>query len=388
MTENLVIGKKYRILTDTENDVWDRVSFWTKASDVELDDGETLQQYLNQLFKVDISTESPELYGAHIDIYDSTPTKVSMTAFSNQGHAVFQTGTPDTYTFTVTYEEGGVEKTVSKSLVLVDEGVTPLVINLIPNGSTATPVGDVQKLLQCANIWDRTYYTTIAQVIADETVLEAVIIDNNSANYLARSTTWATDFCSSETAMTYLGADDYASDLLVANQTWCTAICASAYFTKVLSTHIPTMTSNTTPSGVASADTARSPFLAYAAFNKNAGRLDFWESADNATSSLYYEFPYPVLVKKVYMVPDAYDNWAKSDAYHYIDGWNGSSWVNIGGWYVSASSSASGRYYDTIGNTTKYAKYRLRFSTFTGKDHESPYYTHTCCTELDLWGRL
>ena len=39
MTENKVTGKKYRILTDAVNDIWDRISFWTKASDIEYDDG-------------------------------------------------------------------------------------------------------------------------------------------------------------------------------------------------------------------------------------------------------------------------------------------------------------------------------------------------------------
>lgn len=41
MTENK-ISDKYRILKDAVNDVWDRISFWTKASDVELEmDGTT-----------------------------------------------------------------------------------------------------------------------------------------------------------------------------------------------------------------------------------------------------------------------------------------------------------------------------------------------------------
>lgn len=43
MVENLVSGKKYRILVDAANDVWDRISFWTKASDVYYDDGTTVE---------------------------------------------------------------------------------------------------------------------------------------------------------------------------------------------------------------------------------------------------------------------------------------------------------------------------------------------------------
>ena len=43
MTENIVTGKKYRILTDAANDIWDRISFWSKASDVQYDDNTTAE---------------------------------------------------------------------------------------------------------------------------------------------------------------------------------------------------------------------------------------------------------------------------------------------------------------------------------------------------------
>ena len=43
MSEQIVTGKKYRILTDVAQKVWQRVSFWTKSSDVEFDDGKTAQ---------------------------------------------------------------------------------------------------------------------------------------------------------------------------------------------------------------------------------------------------------------------------------------------------------------------------------------------------------
>ena len=43
MKENKVGGKCYRILTDSVNDIWDRISFWTKASDVQFEDGSYLE---------------------------------------------------------------------------------------------------------------------------------------------------------------------------------------------------------------------------------------------------------------------------------------------------------------------------------------------------------
>ena len=43
MSEQIVTGKKYRILTDVAQKVWQRVSFWTKSSDVEFNDGKTAE---------------------------------------------------------------------------------------------------------------------------------------------------------------------------------------------------------------------------------------------------------------------------------------------------------------------------------------------------------
>ena len=46
-TENLVTGKYYRILKDKANDIWDRISFWTHADDVQVSSGVTLTSDLD-----------------------------------------------------------------------------------------------------------------------------------------------------------------------------------------------------------------------------------------------------------------------------------------------------------------------------------------------------
>lgn len=43
MKEVLVSGKHYRVLADSVNNIWHRISYWTKASDVEFDDGTRLE---------------------------------------------------------------------------------------------------------------------------------------------------------------------------------------------------------------------------------------------------------------------------------------------------------------------------------------------------------
>lgn len=118
----------------------------------------------------------------------------------------------------------------------------------IPNGETTTPTDDIQTWLYCASIFDKNY-TSIAQVLADASTLQALIASNNAADYMARSTTWASDVCSDANAMTYIGANDYCAEDLLSDSTWLVAICNSAYFESVLNVKVPTMISNTAPYG-------------------------------------------------------------------------------------------------------------------------------------------
>lgn len=167
-----------------------------------------------------------------------------------------------------------------------------------PDGATATPTDDIQTWLQCANIFDKNY-TTIAQVLADASTLQALIASNNAADYMARSTTWASSVVTDANAMTYIGANNYCSDALLANNTWCSAICNSAYFESVLNAKVPTMTSNTTPSGKAfgSAIYAGSNADYYMAFDNNDSDACFITNGNDIY--LGYMFATNVAVKKV-----------------------------------------------------------------------------------------
>lgn len=57
-TENIVSGKKYRILTDAINKVYDRISFWCKASDVEFNSGSNAQTTLGSITGISDSLTS------------------------------------------------------------------------------------------------------------------------------------------------------------------------------------------------------------------------------------------------------------------------------------------------------------------------------------------
>ena len=44
VNEVIVTGRKFRKLLDEATRLWQRISFWTKASDVEFDDGKTAEE--------------------------------------------------------------------------------------------------------------------------------------------------------------------------------------------------------------------------------------------------------------------------------------------------------------------------------------------------------
>ncbi len=194
--------------------------------------------------------------------------------------------------------------TMTKTIDLSYWGIQPTVtFEDTPNGATVTPTDDVQTWLHCANVWDKTDLTTIDDVIADTTTLNTLISDNNASDYLVRSTTFATDVCNNESAMTYIGLIDYCANKLLADSTWIEAICNSAYFEKVLNVKVPTMTSNTAPSGQAIADSEYPDgdlFYAYKAFDGDDSSP--WCNARGNTGYIGYKFPKKVRVNKLCLI--------------------------------------------------------------------------------------
>lgn len=123
----------------------------------------------------------------------------------------------------------------------------------IPNGKTVTPTDDIQTWLHCASIFDNNY-TTLAEVLNDLTIYNALLSDANACDYMARSTTWA----------------------------------------GVTGGQVPSMTSDTAPSGVVSAESIySSSYPAYAAFNGSLTN-NGWCPNSSATVNntwIQYEFP-------------------------------------------------------------------------------------------------
>lgn len=194
---------------------------------------------------------------------------------------------PNSGTWTISSGTSSTSVTIPSSAELHD----------IPNGSTITPTNVIQTWLHCANIWDKTY-TTISQVLADSTTVTALIANNNAVDYMVRSTSWANSVTANASAMTKIGANDYCANKLLANSTWLNAICNSTYFESVLNVKVPTMTSDTTPSGqvVYSSQLVTSYYSGYMAFDGTSAR---WISTQGDSNPYVgYNFGTSILSKK------------------------------------------------------------------------------------------
>lgn len=176
---------------------------------------------------------------------------------------------------------------------------TSATLHEIPTGSSATPVANVQTWLHCADIWNKSY-TTIAQVLADASTLQALIASNNAADYMARSTSWASAVTANSSAMAYIGANNYCANKLLVNSTWCTAICNSTYFESVLNVKVPTMTSATTPSGEVISNNPYNDYPVWQMFDGNDLTLGAWSSGVGNYGG--YRFTQKVIVKAIYIV--------------------------------------------------------------------------------------
>ena len=181
---------------------------------------------------------------------------------------------------------------------------SPVCVNKVSINTTATSTAKIQG----SN--DGTTYTDLAtiNISTAETLTDFDIVNSDSYSYYRFYVVSAsgTGYCSvytlqfysasipnNQTAMSYIGLNNYCANTLLADNTWLNAICNSTYFESVLNVKVPTMTSNTTPSGecIASSVYNSSPdYQAWKAFDGNVSTK--WLSGA-ATSDLSYSFTNP-----------------------------------------------------------------------------------------------
>ena len=58
INEEIVTGRKFRKLVDETKRLWQRISFWTKACDVEFNDGQTAEEKLGKINGITDSLDS------------------------------------------------------------------------------------------------------------------------------------------------------------------------------------------------------------------------------------------------------------------------------------------------------------------------------------------
>lgn len=185
-----------------------------------------------------------------------------------------------------------------------------------------------------------------------------------------------------QSAMSYIGLNNYCANTLLADSDWLDGIANSTYFESVLNVKVPTMTSNTTPSGVASANATLSPNQPYYAFDKDNSTV--WLSTTGTTNNyIRYQFLSNITPKKVVIVFKCNINGAS-----YIvkiqgsnDGINfeeiGSTTLNSDGTYNATTQNV------ILDNSTSY-KYVELFISSSMLDAQS---NNISIAELQFYGR-
>ena len=78
-TINQVTGKKYRILKDAANKIWDQISFWTSSSDVSFDDGMNAEQKVGAIKGLVTAEQSNSGYVLDATVAAIAPKVISAT---------------------------------------------------------------------------------------------------------------------------------------------------------------------------------------------------------------------------------------------------------------------------------------------------------------------
>ena len=308
----------------------------------------------------------------------------SYTATSNP--QTFTVHSADTFTITATDGINTRTQTVTISTSGQTESVT---LSFVPDGSTVTPVNDIQTWLHCGDIWDKNY-TTLSQVLADSTTLSALIADSNAVDYMVRSTTWATDVCADQNAMSLIGLDDYCADTLLDDSTWCSAICNSSYFKSVLTVKVPTLSDDNETSFGKPIAKEISQFCdgIFLAFDGDDSTSNFTESVDNhAGDYIGYYFKTTMRALAFEAKFGCYGRNGSQDItstiYYKIQGSNNNStWTDIAtGYSATGKVENVSKIKDILNNNNRYNYYRAYITS------GGVMYTRAYFATLQFYGR-
>lgn len=184
--------------------------------------------------------------------------------------------------------------------------------------------GGVQDWLKAGGITNKNY-KTLSELLADANSLSLLINSSNAVDYLITAKALIQEVCANSIAMNLIGLNDDCADTLYNDTTWSGGLAGSENYESVLTKKVPTMTSNTTPSGVASASTEFSAtYAAWKAFN-GIWASPGWDPLD-ASGWVEYEFTQAVKIKRV-----DYQGFDYASSYHLMMQYsiNGIDYVDV-----------------------------------------------------------
>ena len=233
----------------------------------------------------------------HADITVTYPSGATCN-LAGEGESYYATGSPYTftvhhagnYTITVTYNG----QTYTDTVTVTTTGQT--FTKKVPTPSSA-PANDINYWLGFGGVSGS--YSSLSDILADSTALATLMASTDAVDYLVRCTNWISDICGNQSAMSYIGLNNYCANTLLADSDWCEGIANSEYIESVMNVKVPTMTSNTTPSGVASASSVESTgYEAYKAFDGND--TSAWNSAGTASgTNVHIKYTFSNAIKAI-----------------------------------------------------------------------------------------
>lgn len=243
-----------------------------------------------KIYLIDDSHFSASITVKYPDGYTCRCQGTSESSYATGSPFTFSVHSADTYTITVT---DGTD-TYTATVVITTDGQTE---SLTCPAPADVPANDLDWWLWFGDVEGT--YSTLADVLADANALSDLMSSTEAVDYLVRCTSWISDITGNQSAMSYIGLNNYASNTLIADSTWNTAIQNSTYFESVDNAKVPVMTSNTTPSGEASASSEMDVYKqAWKAFDQTNDT--YWQPtyAGSVDPYLQYQFTEPVKLKK------------------------------------------------------------------------------------------
>ena len=252
----------------------------------------------------------------------------------------------------------------------------------VPSHSgTTTDVESFTKIINPSNSYKYyRLYTTDILYVSSTYVAELIDLQFYSSNEVECVT-------DNQSAMSYIGLNNYCANTLLADGNWNDGICNSAYFENVLNVKVPTMTSNTQPSGECLKSTERSGYGAYKAFDNNDSTE--WESnLSNVTQGEYvgYKFTSNVKIYKAYIISKSIAQDAITQTLCVEKSSNGTTWNTLkDDISVSLPTGTSTINYIALSQNFAYSGNGVKYFRLLMKNATSAM-RFTICT-LQLYGR-